>query len=390
MRSSNTMNYGRVLSKLPEWLGGIVGSTCGSARMKDQVAPPVDAPPPLVDEESEVEPEPIESRTAGEIQSVVDEMLSQGRYALLLRPQLIKNLSLDQLSRTRAALSEGMCLVPEGQVVLHRTTITPEDEKDSPPAEPPSLRVEAYYLDRYLVTNAQYYQFVARGGYEQMAIWDPEIWPALLDFVDATGHPGPRYWRSGRYTRGQEHHPVIGISWYEAVAYSRWVGKRLPTDAEWVKAGSWPVAIQGHPLLLRRYPWGEAMDRGRANLWGSGPGHTVSVYDFPGGVSVGGVHQLIGNVWEWTTDSFAPEGVEAAGASIHTKMKSIRGGAFDTYLDCQATCHFESADVALARKHNIGFRCAIGLCDLASSNDADDALEEEADPAETPYAENQT
>jgi iron(II)-dependent oxidoreductase len=387
MRSSNTTNYGRVLSKLPEWLGGIIGSPSGAAPLKNESVSTAEPPAPADDEQPPGEA--VEYRAAGEVESVVDEMLVQGRYALLLRPQLIKNLSLEQLSRTRAALSEGMCLVPEGQVVLRRSTSAPEGEKETPEVVPPPLRVEAYYLDRYPVTNAQYYQFVARGGYEQMAIWDPEIWPALLDFVDATGHPGPRYWRSGRYPRGQEHHPVIGVSWYEAVAFARWVGKRLPTDAEWVKAGSWPVSIQGHPLLLRRYPWGEAMDRGRANLWGSGPGRTVSVYEFPGGVSVGGVHQLIGNVWEWTHDAFVPEGGEGLAASLQTKLKSIRGGAFDTYLDCQATCHFQSADVALARKHNIGFRCAINLCDLAG-HDADDDLENEDEHPETPYAENQT
>jgi iron(II)-dependent oxidoreductase len=387
MRSSNTINDG-VLSKLPQWLGGIIGSSCGAARMKDEIASPSEPAPVATDEESA--DEPIDCPSAREVESVVDEMLAQGRYALLLRPQLIKNLSLEQLSRTRAALSEGMCLVPEGQVVLRRAVSAPEGDKEAPEPEGPPLRVEAYHLDRYPVTNAQYYQFVARGGYEQMAIWDPEIWPALLDFVDATGHPGPRYWHSGRYPRGGEHHPVIGVSWYEAVAFARWVGKRLPTDAEWVKAGSWPVSIQGHPLLLRRYPWGEAMDRGRANLWGSGPGRTVSVYEFPGGVSVGGVHQLIGNVWEWMADAFVPEGADASGASTQSKMKSIRGGAFDTYLDCQATCHFQSADVALARKHNIGFRCAISLCDLATSSDTGDVLEDEDEHLETPYAENQT
>ena len=91
------------------------------------------------------------------------------------------------------------------------------------------MRVDGYYLDRYPVTNAQYHQFVRHGGYEQMAIWDPEIWPAVLDFVDTTGHAGPRFWRDGRYPRGEDHHPVVGVSWYEAAAYARWVGKRLPT-----------------------------------------------------------------------------------------------------------------------------------------------------------------
>jgi formylglycine-generating enzyme required for sulfatase activity len=388
MRSNDEMTYGTVLSKLPEWLGGIIGSPCGAARMKQQAAAPVEEP--VMAAEATSEPADIDEPPGGETGSVVDEMLSQGRYALLLRPQLIKNLTPQQLSRTRAALSEGMCLVPEGQVVVQRDFSSSQKEGDAPVVGPP-LSIAAYYLDRYPVSNAQFYQFVSRGGYEQMAIWDPEIWPALLDFVDATGHPGPRFWRNGRYARGEEHHPVVGVSWYEAVAYARWTGKRLPTDAEWVKAGSWPVSIPGHPLLQRRYPWGEAMDRGRANVWGSGPGRSVSVYEFPGGVSVGGVHQLIGNVWEWTADAFAPEGVDAAGVALQSKMKSIRGGAFDTYLDCQATCHFNSADVALARKHNIGFRSAINLSDLAALRDAEsDASEAEEEPIETSFAENQT
>ncbi len=341
MGSPNSTTPGTVLSKLPEWFGGIIGATCASGRAKrTEDSPQAESVTPG----SGPNEAPVAAAAANrEIQTVIDEMLSQNRYALLLRPQLIKNLSLEQLARTRAALADGMCLVPEGQIVVRRASDDGETGQKS--AGGPLLSLEAFYLDRYPVTNGQYYHFVATGGYEQMQIWDPEIWPALLDFVDSTGHPGPRFWKNGRFARGEENHPVIGVNWYEAVAYARWVGKRLPSDAEWVKAGSWPVSIPGHPLLMRRYPWGEAMDRSRANLWGSGPGRTVSVYEFPGGVSVGGVQQLIGNVWEWTADAFAFEGTELS--TVQTKMKSVRGGAFDTYLDNQATCHFQSADVAL-------------------------------------------
>ncbi len=353
---------GSVLMRFPEWLGGAISSTCAAAFSKP--TPPVHGAPRETNVEDPVDDGADWPGELGPVESLVDEMLKQSRYALLLRPQLVENLSVDQLIRTRAALSDGMCLVPEGQVVLHRRAGVCDGDGEAAAYGSLPVYVSAFYLDRYLVTNAQFHNFVASGGYEQMAIWDQEIWPAVLDFVDQSGHPGPRYWHNGRYPRGEGKHPVVGVSWYEASAYSRWAGKRLVTDAEWIKAGSWPVALEGHPLLQRRYPWGEAMDRSRANLWGSGPGRTVSVEEFPGGVSVGGVQQLIGNVWEWTADAFGLESDEAGAGLEKTHFKSLRGGAFDTYLDTQATCHFQSGDRALARKHNIGFRSAINLGDL--------------------------
>ena len=202
-----------------------------------------------------------------------------------------------------------------------------------------------------------------------MAIWDPIVWPAVLDFLDATGQPGPRYWRDGRCPVGKENHPVVGICWYEAAAYARWIGKRLPSDAEWVKGACWPVHLGPTARLQRRFPWGNAMDRNRTNLWGSGPGTTTPVDDHAAGVSVGGVYQFIGNVWEWTTDDFHFAGdasIDPRDPHSASVMKTLRGGAFDTYFDHQATCQFASGDVPLARRHNVGFRCALGLCDLVS------------------------
>ncbi len=357
--------FGSVMTRFPNWLTGAAHSTRPvDALQKNHVPDPSGGN----DSESpEDEPVVARPRAQGDLASLVDEMLAQSRYALLLRRQLIGNLNRKQLARTGEALAQGMCLVPAGEVALHRAADDSQDEDhDSVPDGIP-LRVAAYYLDRYPVTNSQFYHFVSSGGYEQMAIWDREILAAVLDFVDQSGRPGPRLWRNGRYPKNEGKHPVVGVSWYEAAAYARWAGKRLATDAEWVKAGSWPVAITGHPLVQRRYPWGDAMDRSRANLWGSGAGRTVSVEQFPLGVSVGGVQQLIGNVWEWTADCFAFEDdVDNADGAAQAKMKSLRGGAFDTYLDNQATCHFRSADQALARKHNIGFRCAISLCDVAN------------------------
>ena len=201
----------------------------------------------------------------------------------------------------------------------------------------------------------------------------------MLDFVDRTGEPGPRDWENGCYPPRRESHPVVGVSWHEAAAYARWVGKRLSSDAEWVKAGSWPVSLAGDSRLERKYPWGKAMDRRRANLWGSGPDDTVPVDQFPEGVSVGGVYQLIGNVWEWTLGDFPSRDLSPYSLAVDVPMKSIRGGAHDTYFESQATCQFQSGEAAITRKHNIGFRCAVGVCDLMLARPAGGARAEQAD-----------
>ena len=85
---------------------------------------------------------------------------------------------------------------------------------------------------------------------------------------------------------------------------------------------------------------------------------------FPQGATVAGVHQMIGNVWEWTATPFGHWDHPKTALQLPCPMKTLRGGAFDSYFDGQVTCHFSSGDSPLARKHNIGFRCALSLCDV--------------------------
>ncbi len=301
---------------------------------------------------------------AGGKVGLIEQMLDQRRFALLLRPQIAGNLSAEQLPRALADLDQSMSLVPEGNVALQPWPAERPDQATDARPDSAVTHVAALYLDRYPVTNADYFEFVAAGGYEQMTLWDEDVLPALLDFVDRSGRPGPASWIEGRFPSGQDDHPVVGVSWYEAAAYARWVGKRLPSNAEWVKAACWPVGSHGNQPVQRRYPWGDSMEPEMAKLWGSGPGSTVPVTEFTAGASVGGVYQLIGNVWEWTISDFGRSGEPAESLDLPLPMKSLRGGAFDTYFDVQASCHFQSADHPLARKPNIGFRCAVGLCDL--------------------------
>jgi iron(II)-dependent oxidoreductase len=300
---------------------------------------------------------------------LVRQMLAQHRYALLLRPQIAGNLDEEQFDGALEAIQQAMALVPDGEVVLGRVDDALEDgrldDEEIAAHRGRVVAVQRFFLDRCPVTNREFFEFVAGGGYQQAALWDESVLPAVLDFVDRTGQPGPRDWAEGCYAPDKEQHPVVGISWHEAAAYARWVGKRLPTDAEWVKAASWPVPMSASSRAQRKYPWGDTMDRRRANLWGSGPGGTVPVEDFPEGVSVGGIHQLIGNVWEWTSGNYRSVDHPQGTVVLDAPMKSIRGGAFDTYFDTQATCQFQSGERLLARKHNIGFRCGVGVCDLA-------------------------
>ena len=310
------------------------------------------------------QPEPCDP---GDEHSLVEHMLAQGRYALLLRPQIASELTDEQFAAAVEKFEAATTLVPAGRVALGQIDdLLEEGRLDVESLQRRTARVvevAPMFLDRYAVTNAEFQRFVDSGGYDQMTIWDEEIWPAVLDFLDQTGQPGPLYWKDGRFAPGDERKPVVGVNWYEATAFARWAGRRLPTDAEWVKAGCWPVVLKGGAWLQRRYPWGNAFDHAKANLWGSQPNGLATVDAFPEGASVGGAQQLIGNTWEWTASSFGAAGDPTVAVSV--PMKSIRGGAFDTYFESHATCHFQSGESPLSRKHNIGFRLALSATDLS-------------------------
>ncbi|NIL98017.1 MAG: SUMF1/EgtB/PvdO family nonheme iron enzyme [Planctomycetales bacterium] len=306
------------------------------------------------------------------VDQLVEQSLRQHRSSVLLQPQVAAELSDDQLARAVRHFNESASIIPRGAVMVAERVgeVGGGEVARGEDGATPSRRqdVEAFFLDRYSVTNQHFQDFVDAGGYEQMEYWPTEIWPELLDFVDQTGQPGPRFWKEGTYPQGKANHPVVGVSWYEAVAYATWAGRRLPTDAEWLKAASWPVEVDAGQLSARRYPWGDVLDRGQANVWSADVGDTSQVDTFPDGVSASGLYQLAGNVWEWTVDD-AGELVETAMIAgrnliLSGPMKIIRGGAFDTYFENHASCEFRSVARPTDRKHNIGFRCAVGVYQL--------------------------
>ena len=248
-------------------------------------------------------------------------------------------------------IDEHYALVPEGYVTL------PQTINDYPGCPEVDIETEAFLLARHAVTNAQFQKFVDAGGYQDLDLWPEDIWPHLIDFKDLTENPGPRFWEHGRHDKRLANHPVVGICYFEAKAYCKWAGVRLPTEAEWQMAASWRIRSSAH--VLRRYPWGDFLDIKRCNIWASNIGRTVAVNEFETGCAPNGVMQLVGNVWEWTDSDFLVTDNEGRGVIGDMLMKSIRGGAFDTYFPSQATSLFRTGLGVGFRFHNVGFRCAL-------------------------------
>lgn len=326
-------------------------------------------------------------KSAHSTDGYVEDLLANDRYALLLRAETKQHLTQLEVMRAVRQLDEYMALVPAGRVLLGQLAEQSHSVGGNLDTDPRLvarnlIAVQPVYMDRFCVTNEQYQKFVDSGGYEQLEYWHEESLPALLDFVDQTGCPGPRFWSDGQHRSGEGRLPVVGLSWFEAWAYARWVGKRLPTDAEWTKAGAWPVESAPGRIAQRRYPWGESFDVRRAHLFGSGSHGPVPVNEYPGGVSVGGIQQLIGNVWEWTSTPLS----ELGDTTLHVSesVMSIRGGAFDTYFENHATCHYQSGEHALSRRPNIGFRLALPMSDLESREEpTEEDSTEHSSPTET-------
>ncbi|MEE9296104.1 MAG: formylglycine-generating enzyme family protein [Phycisphaerae bacterium] len=283
-------------------------------------------------------------------------MFGQKRYGLIVRhrQEYAAHPQFEKIhAQSYAALEEALALVTQGTASLAQTL---SDRPDSPQAD---IDVESFYLSVHAVTNAEFQHFVDDEVYENFDVWPEDIWPYLIEFHDLTGTAGPRFWRNGRHDARRAQHPVTGVCWYEAAAYAAWAGLRLPTEAEWQMAASWRVRSSAD--VFRRFPWGDAMDCTRCNLWNSGVGTTVGVDQFPDGAAPNGVLQLVGNVWEWVGTEFNILADDRTPIVGEMHMMSVRGGAFDTYFELQATSTFRTGSTSLSRTHNTGFRCAMDL-----------------------------
>jgi iron(II)-dependent oxidoreductase len=254
-------------------------------------------------------------------------------------------------------------LVPAGSFMMG-TSVEPWALDNERPAH--EVEVGAFFLDTVPVTNAAYVQFLDAGGYDQRRWWSDAGW----EYRTTHDITSPRFWRRepdgwwrtrfGVHEPVPPEQPVVHVSFYEAEAYAAWVGKRLPTEREWEKAARYDPATG----QSRRYPWGnEEPDVAHANL---GQRHLTpaAVGAYPAGASALGVHQLIGDVWEWTSTDFHgyPGFVafpyrEYSEVFFGPEYKVLRGGSFGT--DAAAVRGtFRNWDYPIRRQIFSGFRCA--------------------------------
>lgn len=231
----------------------------------------------------------------------------------------------------------GMAFVPSGSFLMGSD---PQKDRAAGPQEFPQrpVYVDAFWIDRYEVSNVEY-----------------------LRFVLGTGMDWPKFWRGSPFPENVALHPVINVSWHDADAYCRWAGKRLPTEAEWEKAARGEDG--------RVFPWGnEPAGWMKSNIAHPGskrgfkypPLANVNRYDK--GVSPYGVYQMAGNVSEWVADWFDPEYYQRSLPDNPTgpavgELKVFRGGSWNEDPEVARSAG-RNGGTPDRRSYLTGFRCA--------------------------------
>jgi len=219
-----------------------------------------------------------------------------------------------------------MIEIPAGPFTMGSDT----GAEDEAPAH--EVDLPAFEIDKFEVANADFAQFVEATGYQ----------------TDAEEEGRTKNWRGA--AEGKDNHPAVFVSWNDAVAYCQWLGKRLPSEAEWEKVAR---GTNG-----RMYPWGKEWDASKANVKDTGLRGTAAVGSFGAGASPYGAEDMAGNVWEWTANWYeAYPGSNYQSDYFGQRFRVLRGGAWFETADFVRTT-VRNANTETAASDEIGFRCA--------------------------------
>jgi formylglycine-generating enzyme required for sulfatase activity len=207
------------------------------------------------------------------------------------------------------------------------------DEGDPEDAPAHEVDLPAFEIDKFEVTNADFEAFVDTTGY-----------------VTFAEKQGAGTWRD-EWGTGEDTHPVTMVTWDDAQAYCGWLGKRLPSEAEWEKAARGDDG--------RSFPWGNEWDPNKANVKERGLRGTAAVGSFGDGASPYGVEDMVGNVWEWTADWYQPyPGNSTEDPYYGERFRVTRGGGWFDEEAQATTFNRNAADPNKTANDDLGFRCA--------------------------------
>ena len=254
--------------------------------------------------------------TATELATALETLTAEKEVVTLREAPYVATPDLDEIDPYGE-----MILIPAGEFIM--------GEGD----EQRTAYVDEFHIAMYPATNARYAAFMAVGGYSNKEYWSTKGW----EWRNETEVTEPEYWDDKDFN--QPNHPVVGVTYYEAEAYCRWAGVRLPTEKEWEKAAR---GTDG-----KIYPWGNDWQEGRCNSKEEGIGQTTPVDKYLGGASPYGVMDIAGNVWEWISGWYDAE----------REYGPLRGGSWGFPQDL-VRCAARDWDGPGSRYHSVGFRCA--------------------------------
>jgi formylglycine-generating enzyme required for sulfatase activity len=274
-----------------------------------------------------------DSNEPNTVRALAADALGRDNEACKLLPPLFDDPEVDAITRWLAseALRFAFIFVPAGEFLMG-------DDKGYNDEKPQhTVHLEAYYIARYLVTETQYHRFVA-----------------------ATGHKAPEHWQSGRPPKERAGHPVVNVTWEDAVAYCAWLAEdmelpiRLPTEAEWEKAARGTAG--------RTYPWGDEFDKTKCNTFASRIKSTTPVGRYsPAGDSPYGACDMAGNVREWTSSLYEDYPYQADDGRedpIASGDRVLRSGSFCDHPNSARCAYRNLAHLGILILYR-GFRCVL-------------------------------